>query len=317
MSTAAALAEAALEAPPEVAERSRAGARPHPPISPRARAVAAPGRASRGPQEELGRLVMSALHVIVPDSLDMHNPRVARLVRRLRRRMTLAVCCLLVTAPITVVLLIQGVVTYASSAQHPSERPLRIWLIGFVLLQLAWPVCMPSLTLLLLGWCLGGLGVLLGEAGEASSGQAVGVAGEGPELRHFVVEAFALQLVQASLLLAAGVAAITARPLIQKLLDLLSHTGTDPEVLHHIPVVGVASDEECIICLSHDIEGGGEWRQLACGHRFHGACLLEWLGKARRCPLCRLDLHHAYWHPADSEAIAAAAVDQQAAAAEP
>lgn len=58
-------------------------------------------------------------------------------------------------------------------------------------------------------------------------------------------------------------------------------------------------NSECAICLEGsageaEVERGSlltEWRALPCGHRFHGVCLREWLLRARRCPLCRLDLH--------------------------
>ena len=58
------------------------------------------------------------------------------------------------------------------------------------------------------------------------------------------------------------------------------------------------AEEECAVCLS-DFEQGDLLRQLRCGHRFHGACIDEWLiGKGRAhaatrgahvpaCPLCK------------------------------
>ncbi|CAK0877679.1 unnamed protein product [Prorocentrum cordatum] len=50
---------------------------------------------------------------------------------------------------------------------------------------------------------------------------------------------------------------------------------------------------ECGICLEV-AEDAAEWCGLFCGHAYHERCLREWLGRARRCPLCRLDLHAAY-----------------------
>merc|ERR1712039_187560 len=87
---------------------------------------------------------------------------------------------------------------------------------------------------------------------------------------------------------------LTARPIVQRLTDLLSHDGTDPEVINDIQVLAlgeVPPEEECVVCLSSD---AGRWLQIVCGHRFHESCLREWLSKARRCPVCRLDLHAAY-----------------------
>mmetsp|Transcript_1018 Transcript_1018/g.2706 ORF Transcript_1018/g.2706 Transcript_1018/m.2706 type:complete len:114 (+) Transcript_1018:2-343(+) len=56
----------------------------------------------------------------------------------------------------------------------------------------------------------------------------------------------------------------------------------------------VPVDTECVICLEV-AEDATEWCRLLCGHLFHERCLREWLRRARRCPLCRLDLHAAYW----------------------
>lgn len=55
----------------------------------------------------------------------------------------------------------------------------------------------------------------------------------------------------------------------------------------------VTPTTECMICLE---EGAllSPWCCLKCGHQFHQVCLLEWLRRARRCPICRLDLHRAY-----------------------
>lgn len=80
---------------------------------------------------------------------------------------------------------------------------------------------------------------------------------------------------------------------------------TRERILQDAPVVA-APEGECSICLEGAGEADGEaateegrslrWRQLMCGHTFHEACLLEWLERGRRCPLCRLDLQLAY-HP--------------------
>lgn len=239
----------------------------------------------QAPRDALGRLVLGLLHTMLPGRLDdLQAPRVAGLVRQLRQRVTLALCCTVLTAPIALWLLVRGVATYTATDGPACGGPLRIWLLGFLMLQLAWPICMPSLTLLLLGWCLGAL-LLLHEPKGCT------------RIHDFLIEACALQSVQAGLLLVAAVAALTARPIVQRLGDLLSHSGTDPEVVRAIlvlPAGDVPADEECVICLSREDEEGVPWRHISCGHRFHEPCLLEWLGKAHRCPVCRLDLHRAY-----------------------
>merc|ERR1719384_1522900 len=147
---------------------------------------------------------------------------------------------------------------------------------------------MPSLTLLLIGWCLGAL-LLMHEPTHCH------------RIHDFLIEATVFQTVQAVLLLVAAIAALTARPLVQRLGDILSNRGTDPDVVAQILVLdphGVPPDEECIICLSRGDDDEVPWRQLTCGHRFHQPCLPEWLKTARRCPVCRLDLHMAYRHEA-------------------
>jgi len=147
-----------------------------------------------------------------------------------------------------------------------------------------WPFCMPSLTLLILGWCLGAM-LLVRRDGKCQ------------QLHEFLFEATMLQTQQAMLLIIVAAVALMSRPLVQQLNELIGNGGTDPEVVQHIAVVPtseVPSDEECVICLSRDDNDGVSWRQLRCGHRFHEPCLLEWLGKANKCPICRLDLHEAH-----------------------
>jgi len=187
-----------------------------------------PGRAEEVadmPRDALGRLVFSLLHAMLPGRLDdLQAPRVAGLVRQLRQRVTVALCCTVLTVPIAVWLLVRGVATYIATDSPGCTGPLRIWLLGFLMLQLGWPICMPSLALLLLGWCVGAL-LLLYEPRHCR------------RIQEFLVEASALQLVQAAMLLVAAMAALTARPLVRRLGDLLSSSGTDPEVIRHITVL--------------------------------------------------------------------------------
>lgn len=264
------------------------------------RAAARPPGALEAPRDVLGRLVLGVLQMMLPGRLDdIQTPRAAGLVRQLRQRMTLALCCAVLTFPIAVWLLVRGVAVHVITRGAGCGAAPGFWLKGYLVLQLAWPICMPSLTLLLLGWCLGAL-LLLPARMHCH------------EIHEFLIEASVLQSLQAVLLLLAAGFAITVRPLIQRLGDLLSHRGTDPEVVTHITVLlpgEVSTDEECVICLSREDEDGVPWRQLACGHRFHEPCLLQWLGKAKRCPVCRLDLHLAYrqFSGTSADAVAAAA----------
>jgi len=236
-------------------------------------------------RDAMGRVVISLLRNVLPGRLDdLQAPRVAGIVRQLRHRVTLALCSTVLMAPIALWLLIRGMATYVATSQLECSGPLRVWLLGFLMLQLAWPICMPSLTVLLLGWCVGAV-VLLREPQHCL------------QLWGFLAEALVLQVLQAAMLLVAAFAALTARPLVRRLGELLNHSGTDPDVVQHITVLlpdEVPADEECVICLSREDEDRALWRQLACGHRFHEPCVLEWLGKATCCPVCRLDLHQEY-----------------------
>lgn len=239
------------------------------------------------PRDLLGRVVYNLILTMVPGrSEDLSAPRVSGFVRQLRHRVMVALLCTVASVPVALWLLIRGVAIYIGTESDECNGPLRIWLLGFLMLQLAWPICMPSLTLLLLGWCLGAQ-LFLEKPLDC------------PQLPYFLWEALSLQTLQSVLLLTAAGAALKARPLVQRLSETLGHSGTDPEVMNLINTVlpaQVPPEEECVICLSREDEDGVPWRELVCGHRFHEPCLLEWLMKARQCPVCRLDLHHAYRH---------------------
>lgn len=51
--------------------------------------------------------------------------------------------------------------------------------------------------------------------------------------------------------------------------------------------------DECVICLEDFVGGRGEARRpviLRCRHVYHAACIVEWLLRDRRCPICRENL---------------------------
>jgi hypothetical protein len=69
---------------------------------------------------------------------------------------------------------------------------------------------------------------------------------------------------------------------------LLAATTLEPELLPEA--------SECVVCLGVCEEERPcingirpRWCRLRCGHCFHEDCILEWLWKAQRCPVCR---HH-------------------------
>uniref|UniRef100_A0A0E0D1E5 RING-type domain-containing protein n=1 Tax=Oryza meridionalis TaxID=40149 RepID=A0A0E0D1E5_9ORYZ len=47
---------------------------------------------------------------------------------------------------------------------------------------------------------------------------------------------------------------------------------------------------DCAICLNHDdpsASAAAGWKEMPCGHRFHGGCLEKWLRMHGTCPMCR------------------------------
>ncbi|KAF0717538.1 Aste57867_2246 [Aphanomyces stellatus] len=54
-------------------------------------------------------------------------------------------------------------------------------------------------------------------------------------------------------------------------------------------------DADCVICMS-DIrdEPSSSGVALACGHRFHRACIASWLGRKSTCPTCRFQFETEY-----------------------
>mmetsp|Transcript_51085 Transcript_51085/g.143827 ORF Transcript_51085/g.143827 Transcript_51085/m.143827 type:complete len:281 (+) Transcript_51085:76-918(+) len=74
-----------------------------------------------------------------------------------------------------------------------------------------------------------------------------------------------------------------------------------PEVLEAIEPVqldghtlkSMRQTAQCVVCCA-DFEAGEELSQLpGCGHLFHRDCVLQWLGRASNCPICRRDLQEA------------------------
>jgi len=48
----------------------------------------------------------------------------------------------------------------------------------------------------------------------------------------------------------------------------------------------LADEAKCSICMC-EYEEGEELKTLMCLHRFHTACIEEWLEKSEVCPLCK------------------------------
>jgi len=83
--------------------------------------------------------------------------------------------------------------------------------------------------------------------------------------------------------------------------------------------VGSGDVDVCAVCIEEYVEG--DWlRELPCGHRFHAACIDEWLTKMQAtCPLCKLDVKQALRErlaKAEAEAEAANACNVEQSEAE-
>mmetsp|Transcript_88146 Transcript_88146/g.224388 ORF Transcript_88146/g.224388 Transcript_88146/m.224388 type:complete len:321 (+) Transcript_88146:77-1039(+) len=241
-------------------------------------------------QRLLDRLILDVVRLRFPAFPmrldDFQGWRVAGLVSQLRRRAFVALAFVLLTILVAVVLLGQGTITWIRDGQA-CEGPLRVWLLGFLVLQFA---C-PSLTLLLFSWSLGALLLL-------NSPPTCGA------VSGFLAEVVELQIAQAFFLLIAAVIVMSAQPIVQMLGEAFVNNRTDPAVLRdllaHTAVVSgadVDAEQECVICLSREEEEGIYWRKLACGHHFHGPCLSEWLKRAGHCPCCRLDVRRTVLTP--------------------
>mmetsp|Transcript_37284 Transcript_37284/g.73908 ORF Transcript_37284/g.73908 Transcript_37284/m.73908 type:complete len:297 (-) Transcript_37284:102-992(-) len=237
------------------------------------------------PTDALDRLVLEILHTVLPDrEIRLRTPPIAAAVRQIRQHVAVALSTTAITVPVALWLVVRGVLVYIATSRPECNGPLRAWLLGFLLMHLPWPLCIPSVTLLLLGWCVGAV-VLLREPDGCKA------------IWAFLLEALVLQTMQATMLLISAVSVLLMRPVVRRLHEMLGDNGTDPEVVRNITILQpseVAADDECVICLSREDEDGVPWRQLTCGHKYHEPCLLEWLVKARRCPVCRIDLHQAY-----------------------
>lgn len=178
---------------------------------------------------------------------------------------------------------------------------LHLWLLSYCWVLTVFPFCAAFAGPFVVAWGL--LGLLL----RSSLSTCEECQEKAPEVYTFVGEFMTLSWVTLAMTVLCGVILWYVRNQMKALHRMWGSSGpTEQEVVRRIlaevavpPQAG--SDRECSICLEGEADEerteAGEaprWRALRCGHAFHEHCLVEWLGHARRCPLCRLDLHAAY-----------------------
>ncbi|KAF0911828.1 hypothetical protein E2562_012316 [Oryza meyeriana var. granulata] len=64
------------------------------------------------------------------------------------------------------------------------------------------------------------------------------------------------------------------------------------EAIQALKEVAIIGDDvqqlDCAICLDHqDDAAAAGWKEMPCGHPFHGGCLEKWLRMHGTCPMCR------------------------------
>merc|ERR1711924_133616 len=69
----------------------------------------------------------------------------------------------------------------------------------------------------------------------------------------------------------------------------LSQSLINEHTLTMICDLSSGSGDECRICLE-PLQAGERLRVLPCFHRYHCACVEEWLSRNRQCHLCKLDV---------------------------
>ena len=73
------------------------------------------------------------------------------------------------------------------------------------------------------------------------------------------------------------------------------HRGIPIEAYHKLPIIRIIKNEGgvmCSICIDEFKKGmlfkaGDSIRKLACKHKFHDHCLVEWINLHSECPMCR------------------------------
>lgn len=239
---------------------------------------------------------ISALRLLgLPHSHDFsEGPPPLELVSQMRRLRCPVILCLasLIVSLITQAwCAVDGWNVYGGGLDVPSQcKPLKYWLSAYLASTL-----LPLTTSLALALPLGVIAMATGILVRAMT--PASCEAEASNLWQFINEVSVKGLVcVVALTIILGVTSTTIFPTLREIEDRWGVSGTAvTEVIEAIQAsadVDVPANTECPICLGCDSEES--WRELPCSHRFHKDCLMEWLARKTRCPLCRMDLHRAY-----------------------
>ncbi|XVF11720.1 hypothetical protein REPUB_Repub08aG0052200 [Reevesia pubescens] len=81
--------------------------------------------------------------------------------------------------------------------------------------------------------------------------------------------------------------------------SFISRPPASKSVVENLPSVVVTQEDVvnnnalCAVC-KDEINIGEKMKQLPCAHRYHGDCIIPWLGIRNTCPVCRLELPTEY-----------------------
>ncbi|CAL1156399.1 unnamed protein product [Cladocopium goreaui] len=223
-------------------------------------------------------------------------------IRRLRCPVMLCLASLLLSLITQAWCAVDGWNVYGGGLDVPAQcKTLKYWLSAYLASTL-----LPLTTSLVLALPLGVIamatGILVRAMTPASCEE------EASSLWQFINEVSVKGLVcLVALTIILGVTSSSIFPTLRDIEDRWGVSGSAmTEVIESIQSSGdvdVPDGTECAICLGNSCSESGQresWRSLPCQHHFHKDCLLEWLARKMRCPLCRMDLHWAYHSQAAS-----------------
>jgi len=264
------------------------------------------GRGGRGPLAPLRgccrclALTTRCLDTFLLRIGDLHlerepQPAIMQQVRRLRGPLVAILLVAGLAVLTQVACLVMGCRVLADSepdSKEPECRSLHIWLLGFCLVLAVFSASAGVWGPLAVGWAIGGRLV--------RADLPFSCAKKVPDVWYFIDVVLDAGLLSSGCWLFCGVLFWGVSRRMQRLRERWGPDGpVAEEVIRSIstgpPARDIPPGQECVICLeAYSPRSTLLWRRLLCNHVFHERCLLAWLRRGRRCPLCRFDLHQAY-----------------------